>query len=173
MRARISAKTATWIFWWKSIPRSVSASLSSRTELRMPSAFAPKSSRAGRSSHVIGRSSKRTWSMSRRATPLLVDDIWEAIEKVERYVAGLDHDTFIKDDKTIDSVVRNLEIIGEAANRLPEDFRTQHPEVEWRKIVGLRNRIVHDYFNIDVEIVWEIIQKDLPNLKLKLSRIRT
>ena len=56
--------------------------------------------------------------MSRRATPLLVDDIWEAIEKIDRYVAGLDHDTFIKDDKTIDSVVRNLEIIGEAASRL-------------------------------------------------------
>lgn len=68
--------------------------------------------------------------MSRRATPLLVDDIWEAIEKVERYVAGLDHDTFMKDDKTIDSVVRNLEIIGEAANRLSKDFRTQHPEIE-------------------------------------------
>jgi uncharacterized protein with HEPN domain len=89
--------------------------------------------------------------MSRRATPLLVEDIWEAIEKIQRYVAGLDHDTFIKDDKTIDSVVRNLEIIGEAANRLREDFRAQHPEIEWRKITGLRNRIVHDYFNIDVE----------------------
>ena len=111
--------------------------------------------------------------MSRRATPLLVEDIWEAIEKIQRYVAGLDHDTFIKDDKTIDSVVRNLEIIGEAANRLPEDFRAQHPEIEWRKIIGLRNRIVHDYFNIDVEIVWEIIQKDLPNLKAKLSSIHT
>jgi len=82
-------------------------------------------------------------------------------------VAGLDHDTFIKDDKTIDSIVRD-----EAANRLPEDFRAQHPEIEWRKIIGLRNRIVHDYFNIDVEIVWEIIQKDLPNLKSKLSLIR-
>ena len=76
--------------------------------------------------------------MSRRATPLLVEDIWEAIEKIQRYVAGLDHDTFIKDDKTIDSVVRNLEIIGEAANRLPEDFRAQQPEIEWRKIIGLR-----------------------------------
>jgi uncharacterized protein with HEPN domain len=88
--------------------------------------------------------------MSRRATPLLVEDIWEAIEKIQRYVAGLDHDTFIKDDKTIDSVVRNLEIIGEAANRLPEDFRAQHPEIEWRRIIGLRDRIVHDYFNIDI-----------------------
>jgi uncharacterized protein with HEPN domain len=114
--------------------------------------FVPRSSRAGRSSHVIGRSPKGNWSMSRRATPLLVEDIWEAIEKIERYVAGLDHDTFIKDDKTIDSVVRNLEIIGEAANRLPENFRAQRSEIEWRKIIGLRNRIVHDYFNVDVEI---------------------
>lgn len=111
--------------------------------------------------------------MSRRATPLLVEDIWEAIEKIERYTAGLNHDTFIKDDKSIDSVVRNLEIIGEAANRLPENFRTQHSEIEWRKIVGLRNRIVHDYFSIDVEIVWEIIRKDLPLFKSKLSLIRT
>jgi uncharacterized protein with HEPN domain len=111
--------------------------------------------------------------MSRRATPLLIEDIWEAIEKIQRYVAGLGHDTFIKDDKTIDSVVRNLEIIGEAANRLPEDIRAHYPEIEWRNIVGLRNRIVHDYFNIDVEIVWEIIQKDLPNLKSKLSLVRT
>jgi uncharacterized protein with HEPN domain len=65
----------------------------------------------------------------------------------------LDCDTFVKDDKTIDAVVRNLEIIGEAANRLPENFRAQLSEIEWRQIIGLRNRIVHDYFNIDVEIV--------------------
>src|SRR5215470_16173924 len=145
MRARISAKTVTSTSWWKSTPRSVSALLSSRTELKMLLAFARKSSRAERSSHVIGRSSKRTWLMSRRAAPLLIEDIWKAIEKIQRYVAGLNHDTFIKDDKTIDSVVRNLEIIGEAANRLPEGFRAQHPEIEWRKIIGLRNRIVHDF----------------------------
>ena len=110
--------------------------------------------------------------MSRRAIPLLVEDIWEAIEKIERYVSGLNHDTFVNDDKTVDSVVRNLEVIGEAANRLSESFKTQHPEIEWRKIIGLRHRIVHDYFNIDVEIVWEIIQKDLPTFKSQLSVIR-
>ena len=91
--------------------------------------------------------------MSRRAAPLLVEDIWEAIEKIERYVSGLDHEAFIRDDKTVDSVVRNLEIIGEAANRIPENIRAQYSEIEWRKIIGLRNRIVHDYFSIDVEIV--------------------
>ena len=62
--------------------------------------------------------------MSRRATPLLIEDIWEAIEKIERYVSGMEHDAFAKDEKTVDSVVRNLEIIGEAANRLPQSFNT-------------------------------------------------
>ena len=107
--------------------------------------------------------------MSRRSAPLLLEDIGEAVEKIERYVAGLNHDAFVSDDKTVDSVVRNLEIIGEAANRIPKDFRTRHSEIDWHKIIGLRNRIVHDYFNIDVEIVWEIVQKDLPIFKAKLS----
>ena len=110
--------------------------------------------------------------MSRRAAPLLIEDIREAIEKIERYVAGLNHDAFVKDDKTIDSVVRNLEIIGEAANRIPESVRAQYAGIEWRKLVGLRNRIVHDYFSIDVEIVWEIVQKDLPVFRSKLTQAR-
>jgi uncharacterized protein with HEPN domain len=110
--------------------------------------------------------------MSRRTVPLLFEDILEAVEKIERYVSGLSHEAFVKDDKTVDSVVRNLEIIGEAANRLPQDFKTQHSDIEWPKIIGLKHRIVHDYFNIDVEIVWEIIQKDLPLFKSRLSPIR-
>ena len=92
----------------------------------------------------------------------MIEDIWEAVEKIERYVSGMDHDAFVGDEKTIDSVVRNLEIIGEAANRLPQNFRRQYPEIKWPQIIGLRHRIVHDYFNIDVEIVWQIIQTDLP-----------
>jgi uncharacterized protein with HEPN domain len=110
--------------------------------------------------------------MSRRNAPLLLEDICEAVEKIERYVSGLNHDAFVTDDKSVDSVVRNLEIIGEAANRIPKEFRTRHAEIDWRKIIGLRNRIVHDYFNIDIEIVWEIVQKDLPIFKSKLSLIR-
>lgn len=110
--------------------------------------------------------------MSRRTIPLLLEDIWEAVEKIERYVSDLNHDAFVTDDKTVDSVVRNLEIIGEAANRLPQNFKTQHSGIEWLKIIGLRHRIVHDYFNIDVEIVWQIIQEDLPAFKSKLSLAR-
>ena len=110
--------------------------------------------------------------MSRRPVDLLIEDVWEAMEKIERYVSGLDHDAFVKDEKTVDSVVRNLEIIGEATNRLPADFKAKHPQIEWHKIVGLRHRIVHDYFGIDLEIIWEITQKDLPELKSKLAQSR-
>jgi hypothetical protein len=69
----------------------------------MPLAFELRSSRAGQSSRVIGKSSKRNWSMSRKAMPLLVEAIWEAVEKIERYVSGLKHESFVKADKTIDS----------------------------------------------------------------------
>jgi uncharacterized protein with HEPN domain len=110
--------------------------------------------------------------MSHRSIELLIEDLWEAVEKVERYTVGFDHDSFVQDEKTIDSVVRNFEIIGEAANKLPPEFRENHPDVQWKKILGLRHRIVHDYFDIDVEIIWQIIEKDIPALKQNLQLIK-
>ncbi len=110
--------------------------------------------------------------MSKRSATILVDDIWDAIERIERYTQALTQDGFVDDDKTSDAVVRNLEIIGEAANRLPEEFVTKYSEIEWPKIVGLRHRIVHDYFGVDLNIIWEILQKDLPALKKSLHVIR-
>lgn len=110
--------------------------------------------------------------MSHRPVRLLIADIIEAIEKIERYISGLDHDAFVHDEKTMDAVVRNLEIIGEAGRRTPESFRRQHPEIEWARIVGLRNRIVHAYFGIDLEIIWEILQKDLSVLKSRIATVK-
>lgn len=78
---------------------------------------------------------------------------------------------FSKDRKTIDAVARNLEIMGEAANRLPDEFKEIHSDVEWYKIVGLRHRIVHEYFGVDLQIIWRILQKDLPELRRSLSQI--
>jgi uncharacterized protein with HEPN domain len=92
--------------------------------------------------------------MSKRDLSLLIEDIWESIEKIERYTEGMTLDNFQYDEKTIDAVVRNFEIIGEAAGRLPKDFTTLHLEIEWKKIVGLRNRIVHEYFGVDQQIIW-------------------
>ena len=73
-------------------------------------------------------------------------------------------DDFIKDDKTIDAVVRNFEIIGEAANRVPQDFRSDHPEIEWRRIIAFRNRIIHEYFGINYEILWKIKEENISEL---------
>ncbi len=111
--------------------------------------------------------------MSNRSIFLLIEDIWEAIEKIERYTNGITQDTFQEDEKTSDAVVRNFEVIGEAAGRLPEDFTNRYSEIEWSKIVGLRNRIVHEYFGVDLEIIWQILQNDLPAFKAALSTIRS
>lgn len=109
--------------------------------------------------------------MSKRPVELLVDDICEAIDRAEQYIKGISFDAFSKDQKTIDAVVRNLEIIGEAANRLPDEFKEKHSDIKWNKVVGLRHRIVHEYFGIDVAIIWQILQKDLPSLRQTLSGI--
>jgi uncharacterized protein with HEPN domain len=102
--------------------------------------------------------------MSNKDRNLLLQDILESAPKISKYTSGLSYDSFIKDDKTIDAVVRNFEIIGEAANRIDPDFRQSNPEIEWNRIRGFRNRIVHDYFGIDYEIVWSIVENDLNRL---------
>jgi uncharacterized protein with HEPN domain len=107
--------------------------------------------------------------MSDRPVRLLIEDILESIEKIERYTAGISFEEFSNDDKTNDAVIRNLEIIGEAANRLPDDFKDKHSNIEWFKIVGLRHRIVHEYFGIDLGIVWQIVTKDIPLFKIDLQ----
>lgn len=110
--------------------------------------------------------------MSKRPADLLIEDMWEAINKVETYTQGMSGDDFFEDDLSADAVVRNLEIIGEVANRIPVEFKSEHPEVQWDKIAGLRHRIVHDYFGIDLGIIWQIIKNDLPPLKKKIGNIR-
>ncbi len=102
--------------------------------------------------------------MSKRDILLLLEDMLESTNKIKQYTTGLDYDTFIADDKTVDAVVRNFEIIGEAANRIDPEFRANNPEIEWKRIRGFRNRIVHDYFGIDFEIVWSIIEDYLDEL---------
>jgi uncharacterized protein with HEPN domain len=102
--------------------------------------------------------------MSKRETLLLLDDMLQSAKKIKRYTLDLDFNSFLSDDKTMDAVVRNFEIIGEAANRIDDDFRLKHSEIEWKRIRGFRNRIVHDYFGIDYEIVWEIIETYLDAL---------
>ena len=102
--------------------------------------------------------------MSKRSPELLVADMLEAIAKIERYVSALTDRQFLEDERTSDAVVRNLEIIGEAASRLPYAYRSTASQVPWHQVIGLRNRIVHEYFGIDLPLVWVIIHTDLPRL---------
>lgn len=107
--------------------------------------------------------------MPKRDPDLLVQDMLDSLRKIEFYTAGMDHSAFLGDAKTIDAVVRNLEVLGEAARQVPDDFASRHPDVPWRKVAGLRNRIVHDYFGLDLEIIWQIVRHDLPPLKARLE----
>jgi uncharacterized protein with HEPN domain len=109
--------------------------------------------------------------MSNRSAKLLVQDILTSSEKIQRYTANLSFEEFTLDEKTTDAVARNFEIIGEAANRLPDDFKAQYTQIDWDRIRGFRNRIVHDYFGIDFSIVWNIVQKFLPELITHLKTI--
>jgi uncharacterized protein with HEPN domain len=106
--------------------------------------------------------------MSRREPSLLVSDILESAYKFLDYTAGLSFEDFTKDSKTVDAVIRNFEIIGEAANRLPDEFKDRFPEIDW-SIRGFRNRITHDYFGIDYSIVWVIKEKFLPQMISQLQ----
>lgn len=102
--------------------------------------------------------------MSERDVHLLLEDILDAAAKILDYTSGMDYNQFIVDNKTIDATVRNFEIIGEAANRVPADYKKLYPQIEWRKIIGLRNRVIHEYFGIDYETIWNIKEDFLPNL---------
>jgi uncharacterized protein with HEPN domain len=96
---------------------------------------------------------------------VFLEDILEAIRKISIYTDGLSLQAFTADAKTFDAVIRNLEIIGEAAKQIPEDVRAQSPEVEWRRIGRLRDLLIHHYFGIDAQIVWDIIQNMLGPLE--------
>jgi len=95
--------------------------------------------------------------MSKRDHLLLVEDMLEAAEKIMKYVHTTHIDDFLIDEKTKDAVIRNFEIIGEAASRLDADFKVSHKEVPWHQLKGYRNRLIHEYFGVDYEIVYDII----------------
>ena len=109
--------------------------------------------------------------MSKREWKLFVEDIVESIELIEQYIEDLEFNDFRKDRKTIDAVVRNFEIIGEASKYIPDYIKGKHTDVDWIGIVGLRNRIVHEYFVISIEIVWNIVKQELPKLKKPMKQI--
>ncbi len=100
-----------------------------------------------------------------------LDDILESASLIRSYVQGMELADLVADRRTLDAVVRNLEVIGEAVKALPEDVRSKNPDVEWRRIAGLRDILIHQYFGIDVEIIWDVVKSKLPSLEESVRRM--
>ncbi|MCY4575356.1 MAG: DUF86 domain-containing protein [Chloroflexi bacterium] len=102
---------------------------------------------------------------------LYVRDMIRFAERALSYVADMDQSGFLSDALTYDAVLRNIELIGEAATHIPNDVRDSQPEIEWRSIVGARNQVAHGYLGIDDDVVWDIIKNDLPTLTGQLREL--
>lgn len=95
----------------------------------------------------------------------------EATARIRRYIAGMDFNAFLADERTCDAVVRNVEIIGEASKQIPDEFKQAHVALPWHQMAGMRNRIVHDYAAVDLAIIWEVAQNTLPGLQAQLEAL--
>lgn len=95
----------------------------------------------------------------------------EAVEKIRRYTEGMTFEKFMADEKTVDAVIRNITVIGEAARQVPEEIQVSHPDIPWMEMRGIRNVIVHEYFGVSRDILWRTVQEDLPRLVLSLKKM--
>ena len=102
---------------------------------------------------------------------LYIKDIFEAMGAVQTFVEGMDLDALVADDKTASAVVRKLEIIGEATKNVPEEIRQKYPQVPWRQMAGMRDRIIHAYFAVDYAVVWDTLKVDIPPLQPIIQQI--
>ena len=109
--------------------------------------------------------------MSKRDITLFFEDIIEATELISEYIGDYSKEEFQNDRKTIDAVVRNIEIIGEAVSKIPDKFREKYPHIPWKKIVGVRNIVIHNYFGVDTNTLWFIVREQLPAFKSEVSQI--
>ena len=109
--------------------------------------------------------------MSDRIISHFLDDIFEAIEAIERFISQMGFEQFQSDEKTIRAIEREFEIIGEAVKKIPELITKDHPAVPWKAIAGMRDRLIHHYWDTEVEILWKTIEESLPPLKATITKI--
>ena len=100
-----------------------------------------------------------------------LQDIFDSINDTDEFVKGMTYEDFLKDRKSINAVIRSIEVVGEASKNIPQSMREKYPDVPWKKMTGMRDRLIHEYFGVDLEIVWQVIKKDLPSVKPLIMRI--
>ena len=100
-----------------------------------------------------------------------IQDILEAIQRIDEYLTGITFEEFSKDNKTIDAVVRNFAVIGEAARNVPVSVKRKHPEIAWKRMSGMRDKVIHEYFGVDPHILWDTSKIDLPASKQLLKEL--
>ncbi len=110
-------------------------------------------------------------NLSKREYLFFLEDMVESMRRIAEYTKGMDFKKFKMNYMVVDAVVRNFEIIGEASKRVPDSIKEEYPELPWKKMVGMRNLIIHGYFGIDYELIWEISRSNLPLNKLLLEKI--
>jgi len=106
--------------------------------------------------------------MSNRTDTAVIQDIKEAIDRILSYTSDMDYDGFLQDHKTQDAVIRNIEVLGEAAKLLTDETKNNYPDIPWKDIAGTRDKLIHDYFGVNVDIVWDIAQNEMPILSSQL-----
>lgn len=109
--------------------------------------------------------------MSKREPKLYLEDIKNSIQKIEKYTKGLSFEEFSKNTLQIDAVIRNLTIIGEAAKNIPEEIKSKNSDIAWSEAVSMRNKVSHEYFGVDEDILWKTIKEDLPVFKKQISKL--
>ena len=110
-------------------------------------------------------------SKDKRHYSLFFEDTIDAMNKIESYIKDLDYDSFSQNNMIIDAVVRNLEIIGEAVKNIPDNIIDKYPDIPWKRMIGLRNIVIHTYFGIDLENIWKIVTENIPDVKPKIIEI--
>jgi len=110
--------------------------------------------------------------MSKPSDIDFIEDILICLEKIKKYISGLSFDEFLKDYKTQDAVIRNIEIIGEASKKISSDLKDKYPNIPWKMIAGTRDRLIHGYFGVNIDIVWEIVTIDMPVLEQEVKKIK-